>query len=111
MRTLNDLSYPYDYVLEEGPVPVDVTGTKNFDRLTVDRLTHVFSINNVGINEFVTLEDDHVFQEEITFHNITVLGPFTVYKRLSFTRSRPLIVEKENVNVQLIYIFFLFDFL
>ncbi|KAF7383967.1 hypothetical protein HZH68_014724 [Vespula germanica] len=108
VRTLNDLSYPYDYVLEEGPVPVDVTGTKNFDRLTVDRLTHVFSINNVGINEFVTLEDDHVFQEEITFHNITVLGPFTINGKISgFNASRleqeALINETRSVSSNIIF--------
>ncbi|KAL2738006.1 hypothetical protein V1478_002092 [Vespula squamosa] len=108
VKTLNDLSYPYEYVLEEDPVPVDVTGIKNVDRLTVERLSRVFSINNVDINEFVTLEDDHVFKEEITFHNITVLGPFTINGKVSgFDVSRleqePLINETRSVSSNIVF--------
>lgn len=79
VKKLNDLSYPYDYALEDDSVvPIRVTGTKYFDRLIVERLSKVSSINNVDIGEFVTLENDHVFTEDITFHNITILGTFTV---------------------------------
>ncbi|XP_035739608.1 uncharacterized protein LOC118449304 [Vespa mandarinia] len=83
VRTLNDLSYPYDYVLEEGSVPIDITGIKNFDRLIVERLSQVLNINNVDIDEFITLENDHVFEKDITFRNITVLGSFMINGKIS----------------------------
>ncbi|KAI4488054.1 hypothetical protein M0804_004902 [Polistes exclamans] len=82
-RIVNDLSYPYDYVLEEGSIPVHVTGIKNFDRLTVQTLSQVSSINDIAIDEFVTLDNDHIFYRNITFRNITVLGSFTIDGNIS----------------------------
>ncbi|XP_014603353.1 PREDICTED: uncharacterized protein LOC106786456 [Polistes canadensis] len=82
-RIVNDLSYPYDYVLEEGSIPVHVTGIKNFDRLTVQTLSQVSSINDIAIDEFVTLDNDHIFNRNITFRNITVLGSFTIDANIS----------------------------
>ncbi|XP_043498808.1 uncharacterized protein LOC122522070 [Polistes fuscatus] len=82
-RIVNDLSYPYDYVLEEGSIPVHVTGIKYFDRLTVQTLSQVSSINDIVIDEFVRLDNDHIFNRNITFRNITVLGSFTIDGNIS----------------------------
>ncbi|KAK2582473.1 hypothetical protein KPH14_004779 [Odynerus spinipes] len=109
VKNLNNLRYPHDYVLTESPIGVRVDGVKSFDRLIVEKLSGVQTINNISINEFITVDDDHILNNEITFHNITVLGSLKINGDVTgFDRTQlveePMINETSTISSDVIFL-------
>nr|XP_033339168.1 uncharacterized protein LOC117227773 isoform X1 [Megalopta genalis]XP_033339169.1 uncharacterized protein LOC117227773 isoform X2 [Megalopta genalis] len=78
LGTLNDLQYPYDYVLVDGNIATEVTGLKSFNHLRVGSLSGLKTINGIDIDDFILLQEDNVLNEEITFEDLIVEGPLKI---------------------------------
>ncbi|OXU21662.1 hypothetical protein TSAR_016063 [Trichomalopsis sarcophagae] len=69
---LNELKYPYNYVLKSDPEEADITSDKTFQSIRVTNLQDVKTINGIDADEFIILNADQSLKNQITFENVVI---------------------------------------
>ncbi|XP_053973610.1 uncharacterized protein LOC128873789 [Hylaeus volcanicus] len=102
---LNDLRYPFDYILHNYMANVNVTGSKSFDTLVVGRLEIVKTLNGIDFEDFIILNKENVLTEEITFEKLTVEGSCRIDGEIEGLAKKKIKLLNETSDVEADIIF------